>query len=378
MPANNDAEGDEKVQVLMADHDAFQVGWRLTLRSSGAGPARVRLERDISNSKDWTDVEVVDSNFITLEEAGVTWHKGGVVILDQVKTSAALLAAMSANTPAVAREWLEAMDTLPTSAPPIVEPDVAGYHRVNLLEYLVELEARAGAATGGIWYGQSLEMINHSSAAAVLDAIVTGAPTDPVCESMSPADHAHVLMTQPAAAAAMARKLREAFHLLEDLKTVAMGLRAEMSRYVWVGRRDGQEHGANRDRVRAYDLCLRSLADRCAAFPSIQVPELAPMQDHRPNWRSEVGSVHDEARGLLTAWQRGGHEDIHQARSRLHRALERDPGAARRVPLTRAAACALASKFRERWLSSGDHLIEETGAVALPKWVVDTIIEASR
>jgi len=243
--------------------------WRLALDASGNQPL-VNLECLHSQVVDgWVHIALVSSE---PKIVGVDWRSAGVVMVDTKIARRILVERMAEYgaqpRPADLEAGASSMGTLPgIAAPAIAEPDMVGHVRVNLLEYMADVERYAALATSGVWRAADG---TGRSLGAILDAIVTGGPMDPVAESMTTADLAHVLRTQPLAAGAMVRKLREAFYLLQDLAKAVLSMRGELDHLSSPKHRTEQY----RARIDMFDRWLVAIQERCAAFPVIQVPDL--------------------------------------------------------------------------------------------------------
>lgn len=222
----------------------------------------VALEcRYSTDDSGWALVDKIDG---AQPEFGIEWRGRGVLILDPKKTRATLVGLMAKHglAPAIAGEppW--------SKAPNIPEPTLERHRRVNLLEFLVQVEAAGAGATPGIWYaadgrGRSLK--------AVMNAVMSGGPGDPVCESMTAQDVEHAIATQPLSSGALVRKLREAYFLLQDLSKAALALRGEIDHLSSPQHRTPQYL----IRIDMFDRWMSALSERCAAFPTIQVPEFS-------------------------------------------------------------------------------------------------------
>lgn len=263
---------------LVRTEDTNGSTWRLALDESVGYPVVVvecsYAKRGSANfPAGWVHV-----NHVTDKPAdvGLIHQQRGVIMLDDKKSRAALVEQMRQHgaipRPALA-EGISMMGTLPwsTGVPNIEDLDTPLHRRRNLLGYLVELEATAMTASAGLW-----RPADGKTLGAVLDAVVRGTGDDPgdlVAESLSVADQEHILVTQPWAAGAIARKLREAFYLLQDLSKAAFAARGEI---------DHLSHPQHRtesykSRLDMFDRWMTSLAQRCAAFPTIQVPDFGPL-----------------------------------------------------------------------------------------------------
>ena len=135
----------------------------------------------------------------------------------------------------------------------IDEPALEGHSRVNLLELILAIEGKAAAATGGDWHAP-----DDRAGGVALSAIVTGAPTDPVAESMTVEDQQHVIAMQPLVTGALCRKLREAFYLLQDSAKMNLVLYHTLVELL------GPSAVSER---------MDALSARMAVFPIIQVPD---------------------------------------------------------------------------------------------------------
>lgn len=249
--------------------------WRLGLEepSDPNGAIAVVLECCYRSVVDgWVHVSHVTSN---LDHVGVVLRKRGVVMIDTRKARAVLSGQMAQHgatpRPQDIHEGLQMM-SMPVEEP-IEEPTLKGHKRIGLLEYLLEIETRAAVATRGLWRAA---LPHDRSLGAVLDAVVTGGVTDPVCESMTHADVHHVLAAQPLAVSAIVRKLREAFFLLQDLSRAAQAARGEIDHLVAPTRLGISDHMAEQyaSRIDMFDRWMAHLGQRCAAFPTIQIPDV--------------------------------------------------------------------------------------------------------
>ena len=206
------------------------------------------------------------------KEVGVEWRSEGVTMVDGKVARAVLVKLMAEHNteprPSGVEVGLSMMETLPGAGQPLTldEPELEAHHRVNLLEYLQVVEAAAAIATSGIWRAADG---SDRSLGAILDAIITGGPADPVAESMTHVDMMHVLTTQPLAAGALVRKLREAFYLLQDLAKAVLSLRGEIDHL------SSPKHRTHSyaTRIDMFDRYVATMQERCAVFPTIQIPD---------------------------------------------------------------------------------------------------------
>lgn len=246
--------------------------WRLALVTEARGTlpadqplgACVVLERlapaHVAHAAvDWVRLEDVTCD---PAEVGVDWRDRGVMFLATEVARDVLIQRMAM------RGMVPRPTRLKVDEPPpvIAEPDLEGHFRMTLLEYAVIVEGNAAHATPGIWRRADGD---GRSLGAILDAVVTGGPSDPVAESMSTEDMMHVITAQPLAAAAMARKLREAHFLIQDLLGGMLSLRGEL---------DHLSEPPNRPtnyakRVEMFDHWLTSARERASAFSMIQIPD---------------------------------------------------------------------------------------------------------
>lgn len=253
--------------VAVADANGSQ--WRLALDEHDETSVVV-LEVAYRNAPtDWIRIKDITSD---PTEVGIEKHRGLMQVSPRrvLEVLEKFMAECGAKRKPV--DLIEGMATMQTlsgfeDSPSVEEPAIEGHHRVNLLEYLIGVEAAAAMATRGLW-----RPATRTSLATVLDAVVTNAPSDPVAESMSPEDMGHVLATQPLCASAMVRKLREAFYLLQDLAKAAQAARGELDNLAAPQERT-EEYAA---RVDMFDRWMTALSERCAAFVTIQVPDYTP------------------------------------------------------------------------------------------------------
>lgn len=247
--------------------------WRLAIGPVDSGGDLVTLEcmYTVHPLSAWTIVSDVTTN---PEDVGVSIApaaKRGYTVVSRKKAAAMLRELMikhgASPRPDSVIEGVSSMSTLPGVDFPILEEaDIEGHRRMNLVEYIMAVETAAALATRGIWRP------GDRAGAMVLDAVVTGAPSDPVAESMRTEDMAHVVASQPLAVGALVRKLREALLLLQDLAKAAYAARGEIDHLVSPKTRTGEYA----TRLDMFDRWMVALAERCAAFPIIQVPDLGP------------------------------------------------------------------------------------------------------
>lgn len=262
---------------LVRQEDLHGVHWRLALIDD---PDAMRLQVTVECMysavvTDWVHVQHVTYD---PESIGVEWRKSGVVMVDSKRARRELVAAMAKHSavprPADLAEGLASLSTLPGVGPVVTEAKNDAHRQANLLEYLVEVEATAADATPGVWRSDTEDAAEQLRVTAyrALSAVITGAMTDPVAESMSPADLQHVLATQPLATGAMVRKLREAFFLLQDMAKAVLAMRGELDAFSrGMPAQAPPGHEAN---VAMLDSWLTALRKRCAQFPAIQVPDV--------------------------------------------------------------------------------------------------------
>lgn len=240
--------------------------WRLVLETDPS--TRVVLEcLHGPQATDWTHVKVVTRH---PKDVGCEWHKEGVSMVDAKVARPKLVELMAQHganpRPATIEAGISSMGTLPGMGLSLEEPELYAHHRVSLFEFLLVVEAAAADATDGIWRAADG---TGRSLGAILDAVVTGAPSDPVAESMSREDLMHVLTSQPLAAGALVRKLREAVYLVQDLAKAVLSMRGEL---------DNLSHPTHRpaqlaQNLELFDRWLAGLRERCALLPVIQVPD---------------------------------------------------------------------------------------------------------
>jgi hypothetical protein len=301
--------------------------WRLVLYEDKEPGAVSRVMLECLYSKDIVGYVPIKKVTEDPAEIGLVRRGRGVVMLDDGKATAALVALMQEHgaTPRPPSSLLEGLSRLGAvpNEPEVFEPDVPCHQRRNLLEFSDELEGCAKLASTGMW----VAMIRACGPGAVM----TGASTDPVwvCESVSREDLLYILMMQPQAGGQIARKLREACLLLQDLSKAALAVRGEIDHL------SNPKHrtASLRDRLDMFDRWMVVLGLRCAAFPSIQVPELdvpAELSDRPPSSRE---------------------------------------------PMSRQAAVVLAKKARNASLGLE---VDPSDSYSVSSWVVDAIIEASR
>ncbi|HKQ65980.1 MAG TPA: hypothetical protein VJZ73_13280 [Methylomirabilota bacterium] len=298
--------------------------WRLAMDETAEHQQPlVRLERlePIFGEPTWTHVKHITAN---LAEVGVERRGQSVILLDDKKAKARLQLEMSAlgHAPLFVHEMVG--DQRP---PVIAEPDLDGHVRANLLELVLRIEAKAAAATAGEWYAS-----DERAAGVALSAVITGAPTDPVAESMSREDQDHVISTQPMVAGALCRKLREAFYLLQNSGKLALMLRQAVDRLMAETPGPASISGSWLEGINAM---MATMALQMSAFPIVQVPQKTP--DDVREWKREV----------LGQW-------------------------VGRPPISRAKALEIARS------AARAHEGDADSNKWPPEWVVTAIIEASR
>lgn len=256
---------------IMEILDSNDARWRLLLEEpkEDGHPIAVVLQCRYSPVVDgWVHVKHVTSN---PDDVGISYRKNNVTMLDGKKARSLLLSLMADHgatpKPRDIHEGLQMLSTMPgvDSRPVLDEPEVDGHVKMNLLDYLLGVEGTAANATPGLWYAADGQ---GKSLGSILEAVCTGAPSDPVCESMAAEDLRHVLAAQPLAVGAMVRKLREAFFLLQDLSKAALAARGEIDHLVAPQHRP-DEYAR---RIDMFDRWMAYLGQRCAVFPTIQVP----------------------------------------------------------------------------------------------------------
>lgn len=255
---------------LISVEDLHGSRWRLALDEiNGADPVVVLECLYSAVVNEWVRVADVTKD---PREAGVEWRKPGVMMLDKRRAMFVLDGLMvehgATRRPVDLVEGISSMATLAgVEEVTVEEPAIEGHHRMNLLEYLVGVEAAAALATRGLW-----RLANERAAGVTLDAVITGAPSDPVAESMSPEDAEHVVATQPLGASAMVRKLREAFYLMQDMSKAIAAARGELDHLNSPQHRTPQYAA----RIDMFDRWVSAIGERCVAFVTIQVPDLSP------------------------------------------------------------------------------------------------------
>lgn len=206
---------------LVVIQDLNGAHWRLSLDEDldSEHPIVVLEVLYREQGDDWVHVTHVSS---VPKDVGLEWSGKGVIKLDARLARSKLVALMAehgaAPKPADINEGVLGMATLPGVDTPVVEePLPEGFMRMQLLVFLVAIEAISGDAP---------------------------------------------------LVSAMVRKLREGFYLAQELHKASLAARGEIDHLTAPAHRT-EEYAA---RIDMFDRWLRKLGDDCVAFAHIQVP----------------------------------------------------------------------------------------------------------
>lgn len=234
----------------MTIEDELRRHWRLIFREPETEiPAAIVIEHlDESVTSDWVEMEVVTHD---LSAAGINASMRNVLLVDERKARDLLDTGIARFG---SRRRLE-----------LGGPVSPGFRRINLLEYVFEIEGFASSSIAA-------EPAHWSPALTRVVANGTEGKAHVIADRVDPVHILYMAEMQPAAAGAMARKIREAWYLMQAASQAITILRT-------LSGLDGRMPGNSIESslVIRTTAMLQSISERVAAFTMIDVPAVRGM-----------------------------------------------------------------------------------------------------